>query len=479
MLKWAVWAGRLVLIAFAFIVVYRFWVWWMPDEPDTYLRTDLVNAQESDSFVTGFAMVALVQFDVGEAELKPFSFIVAEQNRRRVKGFCYRLYELAIGYESLWATVQSAEAARGTEVQIYPPRVLAADVVEARQGGDDTSQAKCDRINLVNGATTNDVRLGRLQQALTDNDQWDSHVRHARNVVTTFSTTIAERRKTVLQNRLDRLEDAGAGLDSATTASDYNKWLKETRQQLSESADDGANGERTLRKTTGIDLIDNATELADSSAQDTRGQPRELNPLRAAKNAIGGALDSEAGSVRFSMADAGGFLGTLKLTFSTIGIFTQEARKWVFWKDGEFYIRQDFADATYGSDFTLDLARSRGGLFAPKRLEITVPEPYLLSLDRYTTVIVSKPRSFRLDIKGDTGNTIEAAMKGDLQQQIDRVEPHAIRFAKALLTSQIQQLVQAEVAEVSVRFAGGESASPRQISELVRLMRERDETEED
>lgn len=470
MLKWANRLGRLVLVAFALIVVYRFWVWWMPDEPETYLRTDLVNAQESDAFITGFAIVALVQFDVGRDDLVPFSFIEPEANREDVKGFCYRLYELAIGYDSLWATVKSAEAQQGSEVKIDPPRVLAADVIEARQGGDRTSQAKCDRINLVSGDTTNDVRLEKLRQSLVENQQWDSHVRHAANVVTTFSATIAERRRVVFDNRLDKLETASRELGSTATTEQYNAWLKTSRENLSVPAEDG--GERSLRRSTEIDELDNAQPLPETTTTDDRGSTQRRSLLADTKNAIGGALESEASSVRLAMADAGGFLGTLKLTFSTIGIFTQEARKWIFWKSGQFYIRQDFADATYGSDFTLDLARSRGGLFSPRRLEITVPEPYLLSLDRYTKLIVAKPEQFRIKIDGDTGNTIEAAMKADLQEQIDRVEPQAIRFAKALLTTQIQQLVQAEVSEVSVRFAERDSTSPRQLTELVRLMRE-------
>ncbi len=473
MLKWADRLGRLVLLSFAVIVVYRFWVWWMPDEPETYLRTDLVNAQESDAFVTGFAMVALVQFDTGRDKLVAFSFIEPEANRRDVKGFCYRLYELVIGYDSLWATVKSAEARQGSEVQIDPPRVLAADVVEARQGGDDTSQAKCDRINLVSGETNNGARLAMLQQSLVDNNQWDSHVRHATNVITTFSATIAARRRAVFDNRLDNLETASRGLAGTATVAQYNEWLERSREGLSVAASD--EGTRELRRTTNIEALDSAQPLPETRGIDDRGESQSRGLLGDAKDAIGGALESEASHVRLAIADAGGFLGTLKLTFSTIGIFTQQARKWVFWKNGQFYIRQDFADATYGSDFTLDLARSRGGLFAPRRLEITVPEPYLLALDRYTTVIVARPDDFQLKLEDDTGNTIEAAMKADLQTQIDRVEPQAIRFAKALLTTQIQQLVEADVSEVRVRFAERDSASPQQLTELIRLMRERPE----
>ncbi|MGH8168278.1 MAG: hypothetical protein ACREQ1_13630, partial [Woeseiaceae bacterium] len=462
MLKWLDRIGRVVILAFAVIVVYRFWIWWAPEEPETYLRTDLVTAQESDSFITGFAMLSLLLFDVGTSQLEPFEVIEDRERRRNVKGFCYRLYELAIGYDSLWATVKDAEASLGTEIEIGEPRVLAADIVEARQGGDDTSQLECDRLNQVGGDVTNDVRLDRLEQALIDNGQWDSHVRHARNVVTTFSTTIAERRREVLELRIEKLEHASRGLNDTTTAGEYNEWLEEARDDLDATTEGPAAGERaSLKRSTGIAALDEATPLEDSAAMQDRGPGGKPGQLDEAKKTIGAALGAEASQSRLAFADAGGFLGTLKLTFTTVGIFSQTARKWLFWEEAHFYVRKDFADATYGSDFMLDFTRSRGGPFSPRRLEVTLPEPYLLALDRYTTTVVANPPDFRLDSDGDTGNMIEQNMKDDLQRQIDRVEPQAIRFAQALLTAQIQQLVQADVAEVSVRFERRDAGTPQ------------------
>jgi len=457
----------LVALSAAAIVIYRIWNWLAPEEPSTYLRTDLVAAQEAVTFVTGFATVALVQFDTGR-KLEPLSFIKTTNNRRSVEGFCYRLYDLTIGYRSLWAALANAEAAvgdapPGAEPAIDPPEVLSANVVEARQAGNNTTQEECDRFNLVSPAHTNRDRLAALQQALVDNGQWDSHVRHARRVLTTFSSTIAARRKEVLENRLDNLEESRNDLARASSPGEFNEWLGETRGRL---ALDAQNGERSFRRSTGIPELDGQTPLTGPMA--ARG---DENPFEDLKRTLGASLAREASDVRSSLADSGGFLGALKLTFSTIGIFTQEAKRLLFWKKDEFYVRQDFAEVTYGSEFALDVSQTRGGWFGPKRLVVTVPEPYLLSQDRYTAVLESEPPDFSLR-DDDAGNRIENAIRQDLQAQIERVEPHALRFAKALLTAQIQSLVEADAAEISVRFVREDADSPDTLADLVRALRE-------
>jgi len=99
------------------------------------------------------------------------------------------------------------------------------------------------------------------------------------------------------------------------------------------------------------------------------------------KQTLKGILGRELDAAQLRLAGAGGYLGSWKLTFSTIGIFSQQAGRW-FWKNDQFYIRQDLADATYGSDFALDVSRRKVGLFGPKRLETIVPVPTLLALDR-------------------------------------------------------------------------------------------------
>jgi hypothetical protein len=51
------------------------------------------------------------------------------------------------------------------------------------------------------------------------------------------------------------------------------------------------------------------------------------------------------------------------------------------------------------------------------------------------------------------GNTIEAVLRGDLEEQLARIRPQAIRFARAILTAHLHRLVRSDVAEVVIRFA--------------------------
>jgi hypothetical protein len=453
--------GKTLVVTVTVIVVYYVWEYFAPDEPSTYLRTDLVAAQEAATFITGFATVGVVRFDTGSG-LQPFSYLNDRRNRRNVKGYCYRLYDLTIGYPSLWAAVANAEASAGNATTFQPPEVLSADVTEARQGGD-AAQAECDGLDLVTDADGRQRRLLSLQQALADNGQWDSHVKHGERVLTTFSRNIAARRKEVLDARVQKIEESRSELENVRSAAEFNEWLTDARARLAEG---GAGGERAFRRSTGIDVLD-AQQPLDVRVAAERG---DGNPFDDLKQSLSRALAAEAGDARARLADSGGFFGALKLTFSTIGIYDQEARRFVLWKADQFYIRQDFAEVTYGSDFTLDVARVRGEWFGPKRVEVVLPEPYLLSRDRYTRVIVPEPDDFRLK-QDENGDRVEATLTANLAEQIERVEPHAIRFAKALLTVQIQNLVQAGDGEVSVRFVRTEPSEPDTLANLVRLMR--------
>ena len=103
-------------------------------------------------------------------------------------------------------------------------------------------------------------------------------------------------------------------------------------------------------------------------------------------------------------------------------------------------------------------------------MEITIPEPGLLALDRYTTVLVAKPSDFKHE-GDDEGSVIENALSDDLAAQLVRIEPLAVRFAEAAMTAQIHALVESDVGEVRVRFSAPDRSSPRQLADLVRLMR--------
>jgi hypothetical protein len=199
----------------------------------------------------------------------------------------------------------------------------------------------------------------------------------------------------------------------------------------------------------------------------------ETTPATAAsyKADLSRIADRAISETKLDLSRATGYLGSLKLTFSTIGIFSQEKGRW-FWKSDQFYIRQDTADATYGTEFTLDLSTTTTGLFGKRRFVVTLPEPSLLSLDRYTSVLVTKPRDFKLSGEDPAGGAIEAALSGDLDQQLSRIRPQAIRFARAILTARLQELVRSDVGEIVVRFSPSETRATEQLMDLLRSLRE-------
>ncbi len=475
MFKWFDWVWRIAVVVIAVMVIWKFWLWWRPDPPTTYLRTDLVNAQQSDAFFTGFATVAVVQFDTGHDDLKPFEIIEDENYQKKVSGYCYRLYEVSIGYPSLQAAVKNSESLMATPMNeietleaIVAPQVLSGNVVEARHGGSVT-QYKCDDLNVVSEDRPNVDRLDKLRKALVANRQWSSHVNHGRNVLTTFSKRLADQRRALIESRIEAIDASRESLVRVSNADDLEGWKNNTRNAL---ADENRNSQqpaaRGIETSTGIAKLDEILVAADLSRSE-EPEARGSGQIDKLKQTINGIFAQELSGARERLSDVGGYLGSLKLTFSTIGIFGQEKGRW-FWKRDEFYVRQDLADATYGSDFALDVSRTRAGLFGPKRLEITVPEPRLLALDRYTTVLVSNPRKFKRK-NDDEGAEIENALSGDLAAQLARVEPHAIRFSEAAMTAQIYALVEADVAEVRVRFSSSDRSPPRQLTDLVRLMR--------
>jgi hypothetical protein len=448
MLKWVDWTGRIILIGFAATILYRFWSWWAPSTPDVYLRTDLVDAQKSDTFLTGFATVAIVQFGVDGGEFVPFRLVVDDPDREvQIRGFCYRLYNLSVGYPSLSAAIELSEM-EGSRIE--PPRVLSANVVEARHGGSAT-QFQCDSINVVSKAQPREARLAMVQRALEENGQWDGHVKHAANLIVALSHKLSEERRKRIENRLRTLEEGREDLLEIDDLDGLREWQN---RMLGAGARESVEGPEAME-----DL--------------ERLRKSETTPATAAsyKADLSRIADRAISETKLDLSRATGYLGSLKLTFSTIGIFSQEKGRW-FWKSDQFYIRQDTADATYGTEFTLDLSTTTTGLFGKRRFVVTLPEPSLLSLDRYTSVLVTKPRDFKLSGEDPAGGAIEAALSGDLDQQLSRIRPQAIRFARAILTARLQELVRSDVGEIVVRFSPSETRATEQLMDLLRSLRE-------
>jgi hypothetical protein len=450
MLAWFDKLARICVVILVGILIWRVWVWLSPDAPRKYLRTDLVNAQEGDTFFTGFASLGVVRFRYA-GELHTLEFMKTANKLDNAKGYCYRLYEISVGYPSLRAAVASAEAASTGALKVPDPQVLSANVIESRSGGDDVATSDCDTQDYVTPQRPNVARLAALQQEFVENGQWDAQRLHGQRVLTSFSAKLTALRQEAAQKKVAELSARGSELAVVSDAASLRQWSQATSARL----DDGAQLKKDLTKSL----------QADPAALAGPGQ------FEGHKRDLRASLDRELDTQREDFARAGGYLGALKLTFATIGIFNQTEGRW-FWKNDHFYIRQDLAEATYGTDFARHVALMRGGLFAPRRLVLSVPEPRLLALDRYSTLQVTKENK-PFSLKGDKdGTQIEQAMSDDLDKFMRRVTPQAIRFAKSALTAQMLELAGDEVGEIEVRFVADDSETPSQIAELVRQLQE-------
>jgi len=467
------WTLRIAVLALAAIVVYRFYVWWMPDAPEKYLRTNLINAQETDQFYTGFATVALLQFKTHDGGLKPFSYVVDnEDNAKNVKGYCYRLYEISVGYPSLSLALENSLKASQDTLHIAEPQVMTANVTEARHGGE-ANQVECDRFNQVSPQRDNLQRLDALQTVLVSSDQWASHVKHAQNILVSFSKTLRDQQREVIEKRLHAITESNNNLVQIKDSSGLPAWAAETRKIFAAPGETGTNLRATKEPIpTGNKALDALlNEVSVPLLTAPAGAHTEFD-IALFKSKAANLLQAEIEKTQKHLAQTSGYLGSLKLTFSTIGIFSQE--KGLFgtglFKSEQFYIRQDMTDAIYGSDFALDISTT-GGFFQPRRIKVVLPDPHLLTLDRATHVLIARPNDFKLSNDNPAGSSIEAAFLDDLHKQLANIEPQAIRFSRSLLTAQIQNLVESDGKEVVISFSK-QDATPTQLMDLIRLMQQ-------
>lgn len=443
--------ASVAVLIFAIVLV----VWLIPDKPRKYLRTELMTVQEGDTFYTGFANLAVVRFR-SDGQMRSLKDMRDGNRLENADGYCYRLYELSIGFPSLRAAVAEAEAGAGELDKIPHPQVLSANAIDARQGGDSVSTSGCDADDFVNPKRTREQRLAALQQELIDNGQWNSQSEHGQRVLVTFSARLADLRKQAAEKKIASLTQRSAALRVVSDPKALGEWSSETRKSLDE------------------DKQPSATAAALHRAESASAALGAGN-LDNTKREISAALERDIGAQRTELAQAGGYLGALKLTFGTVGIFTQDKR-WLWIKRSEFYVRQDLAEATYGTDFARHVAMSKGGFFSPRRLVISVPEPRLLALDRYSTLQVTKGAN-PFTLKDDkNGTDVEIAMRADLEKFMEKMTPQAIRFAKSALTAQMISLAGEDVSEVEVRFVRDDSDEPSQLAQLISdLQRQRRE----
>ncbi len=411
--------ARAIFILIALLVAQRIWQFFSPRPIDSYIHGGLIGAEQTETLFTGFATLPVLYFSTGD-DLHLFDPSAADQNiPEKVNGFCYHLYDLALGYDNIAKTVNESMAQSDKPDWHLPdPEVLAANIVESRHGGA-LSRYKCDALDYAPTEEIREARMRRFVDVLASNQQWQPHRDNAQAIL--------------------------LGLD---------KELREARLRFAEK------------------------QIVSSTGDKGHFAHAALGPQ------FGGGVSRRRDASSTTPEFASGSLGSLKLTFATIALFTRD-KNWFFQKN-EFYVRQDNAEVTYGTDFYHDFSISKS-LIGPSRLVVTLPPPRVLAVNRFTLALKTHPVKFDPSSKINKASTpaqdeilqdpIERALTGELQRQMDRVEDQAIMVSKGLIADQIRALMHARSADVTVKFERSYSSDDDRLFQLLRRMESSDSNE--
>ena len=426
MLKVFDFCARTLMIALTVFLIFRLWSFFAPRPIDRYIHGGLIGAEQTETLYTGFATLPLLHFTKGRQLFRFDPFSENGGIPDKPDGFCYRLYDLAIGYQNLREALrQSTESLEQNDVTLPEPQVLAANAVEARQGGA-VHRYDCDSIEFTPTKEMREARLDFFRVALEGNKQWRPHRENAHAVLVSFDQDLQRARGAV---------------------------------------------EKAARR---------------KQARNGHSEVLDAPPMRAADFSFGMSARAQneqaAPTAGSGLTSNGGALGSLKLTFSTIALFTRD-KNWFFQKN-EFYVRQDNAEVTYGVDFYHEF-HAKPALFGARHVNVTLPEPRVLATDRYSLALAAHPSKFNparartranaSDQEEAPQDPIEKAIRDELKRQIERVDDHAVATSKGLIADQIRGLMRAQGANVVVRFQG-EGATPA-FDLLQRLNAETKESE--
>lgn len=393
MMKTFDYCARGLLVALTLFVGLHVWHFLSPRPIDSYIHGGLIGAEQTETLFTGFATIPVLYF-FSDGQLQRFNPTGELQLANNTDGFCYHLYDLALGYPNIAQTIDIAFSS--TEgVTLPDPVVLAANVVESRHGGK-LSRYQCDALDYAPTEKMRSLRLERFIEILDTNQQWEPHRENAHAIL--------------------------AGLDADLHPA-----------RVVEA------GKRAAATGGGVPVAAAGIHIPMASLQSAARLPRQSSS---------------------AAAFASGSLGSLKLTFSTIALFTRD-KNWFFQKN-EFYVRQDNAEVTYGTEFYHDFTAQRR-LFAPPRVTITLPEPRALAVNRFTLALKTHPAKFdpSHNLEKSKQNVqdeilldpIERALTQELQRQMDRVEDQALMISKGLVSDQIRALMRAQRSDVEIKFS--------------------------
>lgn len=403
-----------LIIALAVYGAYTVYQHWFKRTAAETYESYALGVAEDSSLITGYAYVGVLWF-LGEGEsasgpskgsfhvedwyLAPPQGLPEPKFRvdaSKLQGVCYRLYRVAFGFPVLKTALDAYAKGKTADAEAVASRILAVETIETRAAKDFTEYA-CDQFDAdVAG------RTAAIERRLVLDYQLQAQLASGCLILAAY---------------------AGAGTDGAALAACRGR-IDEWRMAVSSKV---------------ACHIENA--LADTP--NAQCQPTGLLAQRTP------ALRAAAAPSLFESNF--GYLASLKVTLSTVGIITNQTGWW-FIKFEQFYVRRDLTEALYGSEIRDVQVREDSG--APT-LNVVAGKPDLVSRNRVMTIAV-KSGSFRLSDKvretQDRRGYVEAKMLESIDGALEEIGTPARRLAAQYLRAHLEQLAQAKRATLALKL---------------------------
>lgn len=430
MVNWALGSlkGAATLLVFVLVSIglYSIWNFFAGDKLEEHRVTYIQSAEQVDKLFSGFAYVSLVGIEEqkhGPDSVLTDDWVWSERlsrstqtrdaflaNPPKFAGVCGWFYRVGFGYESREHAVKAFAAMDGKGVL---PTVLTIEAVDVFTDGPSKHiKRKCaeaDQVLLNVEDSRHKKILARLRYDYLLDKQYSSGCRTVAAFATPqFAVTAAA----ASQAGASDASPLKACLEHASKTAN-----KERNEMVAAIRSGGGSG-------TQVSRVDGETKPVKLVAYaGLRGILEPLSVYVDSKQALGPS--------RVSIDNPVGAIGTLAVTFSTVGsVSYTDKLLWVIPLEEKFSVRRDISVAYFGSTIkSIAVRKSSAGAVWSVRAE----EPTFLATDRRTDVSLTSKgfyESKKVSLKSMNDNTVRA-----VEWAIKEIEPQAKRLAKANIRS--------------------------------------------
>ena len=408
-----------------------------------FVRVALTSSAESDLIVTSFAQVDLLHLRnrrdeitlPSEASAKNFEAVV-DKSFENAKAFCLHSYEVVFGYPSLADERKRVsewdEGAGGAP--LAEPEIVAINVLRS-ENAPDSSTLWCQQKNLQHHRDS--LLREQLRFALAHDGVLAEHVNHGQLLL---ATTLGQANP-----------ECRASAESNASAACLTTHLRRFREQ---EADRQAAELQTL-------------------------ETEQLGPLLERRESLGAdESDALAGSIDELMAEAlqlrravqqnrryaslGADVASIVLTFSTtLGVSEERKRFLGLWTSKRFYLQRDISRVYYGTRISPSAVRTRRQRFGPDSIEVVLPTPSIIAMDRYSSFVVARNKiEGKSRSKQSLANYLNQQILTHVERGITRFHKRAVEVAESIMVSRVPSYFGLDGVEYEVRFVGERSFEP-------------------